>query len=170
MEQIRFRAGTAEDLDEIFGFVKAAIEKMILQDIPQWDEIYPTRDDFAADIESGNLYVGELDGRLVCVYVLSKDCDEEYNNAQWKTDTDNFIVLHRIVVNPDFQNQGIGRLTMEHIIDSLMEQKVQSLRLDVFSLNPYSQRLYDKLGFVRTGQANWRKGLFYLMEKVLPTN
>lgn len=33
-----------------------------------------------------------------------------------------------------------------------------SIRLGVFSRNPYSQRLYAKLGCEKTGQAVWRKG------------
>jgi predicted GNAT family acetyltransferase len=37
--------------------------------------------------------------------------------------------------------------------------------LDAFSLNPFALRLYEKIGYVRVGEANWRKGLFYLYEK-----
>ena len=75
--------------------------------------------------------------------------------------------MHRIVVNPEFQNQGIGTKTMSHLINELKKAGIESLRLDVFSENPYSQSMYHKLGFVKTGEAHWRKGLFYLLEKKL---
>ena len=43
----------------------------------------------------------------------------------------------------------------------------QSIRLDVFSENPFAQKLYRKNGYVTRGSAEWRKGRFDLMEKIL---
>lgn len=44
---------------------------------------------------------------------------------------------------------------------------LEAIRLDVFSRNPYSQRLYARAGYVQTGIADWRMGRFYLMEKYI---
>lgn len=164
-----FRKSTLSDLDEIWAFVHASIEKMISEKIFQWDDIYPTRADFEADIKKGEVTVGvdEKSGKLMSIYVINSDFDDAYKTAAWNYKGENFRILHRIVVNPEFQNRGVGRETMLHIFDELKAGGVESLRLDVFSENPYSQRLYNKLGFVRCGEANWRKGLFYLLEKIL---
>lgn len=167
MNEPVFRKGTLDNLDEIFNFVQAAISKMISQQIFQWDELYPLKDDFKQDIENGHLTCGYIDSKIACIYVINSLYDEEYNHAEWKYTGSKFRILHRIVVNPEFQNQGIGKITMIHLMEELKKQGIESLRLDVFSQNPYSQKLYKKLGFERTGQAQWRKGLFYLMEKVL---
>lgn len=164
---IFFRKANLDDLDEIFSFVKKSIDRMIQQKIYQWDEIYPVKSDFESDIKNGWLTCGIMDGTIVSTYSINDECDEAYNYALWNWPDSRWMVLHRIVVNPDFQNQGIGTRTMLHLMNGLKENGIQSLRLDVFSENPYSQRMYDKLGFVKTGEAHWRKGLFYLLEKKL---
>ncbi len=49
----------------------------------------------------------------------------------------------------------------------LRDRGIESVRLDAFSLNPYALRMYEGLGYKKVGEANWRKGLFYLFEKNL---
>lgn len=53
------------------------------------------------------------------------------------------------------------------IEDLLKKQRVQSIRLDAFSLNPYALKMYEALGYEKVGEINWRKGTFYLCEKKL---
>lgn len=50
---IDFRQGKTEDLPNIVKLVKAAIVHMESCGIMQWDEIYPTAEDFASDISEG---------------------------------------------------------------------------------------------------------------------
>ena len=42
-----------------------------------------------------------------------------------------------------------------------------TIRLDCFTENPYSRKLYDKAGYKVRGYAEWRKGRFELREKKL---
>lgn len=165
---MNYKLATEEDLDEICLLVKAAIAEMERNEIPQWDEIYPSREDFLNDINAGSLFVGEVsdngEKRIAVIYALNKECDEEYKNGDWKYDGD-FRVVHRLCVHPDFQRRGIARDTLIHIEKQAADLGAKSIRLDVFSLNPFSLRLYEHAGYSKTGEANWRKGLFYLMEK-----
>ena len=46
---MKIKKGSVADVPAIFTFVEAAIFKMISQGIFQWDEIYPTQEDFIAD-------------------------------------------------------------------------------------------------------------------------
>ena len=164
---IIFRKANLDDLDEIFSFVQKSIVKLIQKKIYQWDEIYPAKYDFESDIINGWLTCGIIDGTIVSTYSINDECDEDYKSASWNWPDSRWRFLHRIVVNPEFQNQGIGTRTMSHLMNELKKTGIESLRLDVFSENPYSQRMYHKLGFVRTGEAHWRKVLFYLLEKKL---
>ena len=68
---------------------------------------------------------------------------------------------------PEFQNQGIGTQVCRSIVEISKNQDKKALRLDAFSKNPFSVKMYQKLGFSITGTADWRKGRFYLMEKIL---
>ena len=163
---MNYRLATESDLDEICSLIKSAIAEMERNGILQWDEIYPAREDFLNDIKSGCLFAGVEDGRIAVSFALNKNCDEEYKNGDWKCDGD-FRVVHRLCVHPDFQNRGIARETLLYIEKQAKALGVKSIRLDVFSQNPFSLRLYEHAGYSKTGEANWRKGLFYLMEKIL---
>ncbi|WP_294428624.1 GNAT family N-acetyltransferase [uncultured Treponema sp.] len=165
---MNFRLATEADLSEICSLVKAAISEMERNEIFQWDEIYPTADDFLNDIKSNSLFAGEVcEGgkkRIAVIYAVNKESDDEYKKAVWSVDGD-YRVIHRLCVHPDFQNRGIAKETLIHIEKNLAKIGVRSIRLDVFSKNPFSLKLYEHAGYFKTGEANWRKGLFYLMEK-----
>lgn len=169
---MNYRKAEESDLTEICLLVEAAIAEMEKNGIFQWDEIYPTTEDFLSDIKATSLFVGleksEKDGKdkIAVIYALNKDCDDEYKKAAWSFDGD-YRVIHRLCVHPDFQRRGIARETLLHIEKQAVSLGAKSLRLDVFSQNPRSLALYEKAGYSKTGEALWRKGLFYLMEKGL---
>ena len=164
---MNIRKANTEDAARIFSFVKEAVNKMDGQGIKQWDEFYPTQDDFENDASKNQLYIAEINGKPAACFTLNKDCDEEYKNGSWVHTGDNYIVIHRLCVNPEFQNQGLGRKVCIEIENLVKPQGIKSIKLDCFAQNPYSQKLYHKLGYKDVGFADWRKGRFILMEKVL---
>lgn len=165
--EMQFRRGTTEDLDEIESLVKKAIELMKNQGIHQWDEVYPTREVFSEDIENDSLYVAAVNNKIIAVYVLNQDCEDEYYECKWDNPDESACIIHRLCVLPDFQNKGIGSKLLAHIEEQIKDMGYKSVRLDVFSENPYALKLYSKNGYEKRGQADWRKGRFFLMEKTL---
>jgi len=111
------------------------------------------------------MFLIEIDNKIASIFVLNQKCDKEYNDGDWEYKNASFFVIHRLCVNPDFQGKGVGRMTMELIENYLREKKIESIRLDTFSQNPIALKLYEGLGYKRVGEVNWRKGLFYLLEK-----
>ncbi len=160
---MNYRLGKIEDLDEIERLIKDAISLMREQGIEQWDEVYPAREDFAKDIEQGYLYVADKEDKMAAIYVISEECDAAYMNGQWENEKP--CIIHRLCVSADCQNEGIGKKVLKHIENQLVDMGYDSVRLDVFSENPYALKLYDKNGYTKRGYADWRKGRFYLMEK-----
>ena len=135
--------------------------------IHQWDDIYPDKAVLAEDITKEQLYIGFEGSDIAVCFVLSEECDEEYKNGKWKYPEARFNVIHRLCVDPDFQNQGIAAKTLEYIEKLCKCQGYESIRLDCFTENPYSRKLYDKAGYSVVGYADWRKGRFELREKKL---
>ena len=134
-------------------------------DIHQWDEIYPTKDDIAQDIQKNQMYIG-IEGKKIAVcFTLSEECDEEYKNGKWQYPEAKFNVIHRLCVNPAFQNKGIATQTIKYIEELSKSLGYEEIRLDCFTQNPYSQKLYNKAGYSIVGYADWRKGRFELREK-----
>lgn len=164
---LQYRKATLDDLEAIYALVSYAVDDLIRKEILQWDEIYPTKEDFRDDINRNQLYVGLTDNQIAVVYALNQESDKEYQNGNWKYPDRPYYVVHRLCVHPNFQHKGIAKHTLLHIEAELLQNDIHAIRLDVFSNNPFSLKLYDSLQYSRVGYADWRKGRFYLMEKYL---
>ena len=162
--EISYRKATKEDVHAIQKFVDEAKIVMDKQGIPQWDEIYPTCEDFYDDAEKNELYIGEVEGKLAVCFTLNKFQDEDYLKVEWKNSGDDFMVIHRLCVNPEFQGKGIGTKTCRYIESLVRDKNCRSIKLDAFTKNPISLAMYEKLGYETRGYADWRKGKFKLME------
>lgn len=164
---ICFVQAKESDLNTIFEMFQSAIMDMEEKGIFQWDELYPDRDILKEDIQKGQLYVGFMENEPVAAYVLNRECDGEYANGRWNYEGDSYIAIHRLCVNPKYQNHGIGTCTMKYIEECARKKGKESVRLDAFTENPIAKKLYEGLGYQIVGFANFRKGRFFLMEKGL---
>ena len=160
-----YRAGRKEDIDKIMKLVSKAIIHMEKKGIYQWDENYPIKEDFLEDIEAKELYLLEENDTIVAIYTINQKWDGEYDKCTWHNKSKTACVIHRLCVLPAFQNKGIGKAVLNHIENQAKEMEYESVRLDVFSKNPYAIRLYENNSYEKRGNVFWRKGEFYLMEK-----
>ena len=165
--ELEFRRAGTDDLDALVALYGAAAQDMWEKGIDQWDEYYPDREILTEDVESGDMTLGFLDGQLACAWVVNREYDPEYELGAWEHTEGDFCVLHRLCVNPEMQGRGLARQAMARMEKTALEQGFDSVRLDVFSQNLHAQRLYERLGYRRTGEVRFRKGIFYLMEKKL---
>ena len=165
--ELEFRRAGTDDLDALVALYGAAAQDMWEKGIDQWDEYYPDREILAEDVESGDMTLGLLDGRLACAWVVNREYEPEYERGAWEHTEGDFCVLHRLCVNPQLQGRGLARQAMARMEKNARDQGFDSVRLDVFSQNLHAQRLYERLGYRRTGEVRFRKGIFYLMEKGL---
>lgn len=165
--EIIYRQALTEDIPAIDALIKEAISEMEKNGIMQWDEIYPTKDDFLEDIRNSQLWVGCIEHQIAVVFTINHSYDAEYANGEWKNPEKSFDVIHRLCVHPQFQNKGIAKQTMAYIEERILSEGKHAVRLDVFSKNPYAIALYLGCGYQKVGVAKWRKGIFYLMEKYL---
>lgn len=164
---MKYRLGIIDDIDNISILISDAIKEMESKGIHQWDEKYPTAEDFRDDISKGYLYVVMEKEKLAAIYVISGESDDAYKTVDWYYPNETAYILHRFCVSPDFQNRGLGKQILMHIEAQIKEMGYQSVRLDVFTENPYAQKLYRHNGYEVRGYADWRKGRFELMEKHL---
>ena len=162
-----YRLAREDDLGAICSLVEAAVQAMEERQIFQWDSLYPAREDFIRDIRNRHLYVGVSEDGVALVYALNRESDEQYANGAWKHPDIEYRVLHRFCVHPRYQHRGVGKAALLHIESELRAAGVESVRLDVFSQNPFALALYRRLGYGTVGFADWRKGRFLLMEKRL---
>lgn len=164
---MHYRKGTISDLKDIVSLVEDAIREMERKGIHQWDGVYPTEADFERDILNDTLFVAEHAGELMAVYVISQEADEAYDRCTWKMQKETACVVHRLCVSPRFQNKGFGGQILENIEEQAAALGYRSIRLDVFTQNPYALKIYRRSHYEERGFADWRKGRFILMEKGL---
>lgn len=142
---MEFRQGTIDDLNNICKLITAAINTMEEKGIHQWDAIYPTKEDFANDIINDTLYTVTEGAQLIAIYTVNTEYNPEYLNTKWTYNGEMTCIIHRLCVSPEVQNRGIGKIVLNHIENQLQNIEVESVRLDVFSENPYAIRLYEKV-------------------------
>lgn len=156
------------DLENIMHLVHRVIEEMERNGIRQWNETYPHRQTFAEDLASGNLYLGFYDEALAAMFVLNETMTEdECRDGNWRFPTAHFAVIHRLCVDPAFQQNGLGRRTCLAAEETARDLGYDTIRIDAFSQNPYALRMYEKLAYTRVGETLFPEGLFFLMEKKL---
>ena len=112
---ISFRKATENDLNSVYQVIVSAIAEMDRNNIPQWDELYPDREILSEDISKNELTLGILKNEIASIYVVNTEYNEEYKFGSWQYPNATFCVIHRLCVNPKFQNRGIGVFTMKHI-------------------------------------------------------
>lgn len=163
---MEFRLAELSDLDTVSNLFRLAVEKMIQEEVFQWDEIYPDVQTLKNDILQREMFVGMIEHQIVSVYVLNTKSDPEYQSGAWQI-PENYKIVHRLCIHPDFQNQGLATQTMLHIEETLKTEKIAAVRLDTFVHNIIALYLYQKLNYRIVGCVTWRKGRFYLMEKII---
>ncbi len=161
---MQYRKANIDDLPLIRELVTAAVAHLQSHGNMQWDERYPLDCDFIPDIESNTQYIGFKDGRAAVIFALNTEHDAQYDAVQWRHEDESYTVLHRFIVHPDFQGQGIAKATLAAIIDRLREEGIRAIRLDTYRENAASQGLYHSFGFVDIGVAWFRDKPFDLME------
>ena len=94
-------------------------------------------------VECARSLVAEIDGKIVG-YVLFWLLPDE-------------VDVHNIAVDGEFRRRGIGRVLLEQVLQAGRRRKSSQVTLEVRESNMPAQRLYESLGFRRTGI---RKGYY----------
>ena len=143
---------------------------MISNNIFQWNEHYPNIETFENDALNENLYVLEINNKLIGCLVISNEMDEFYMKVKWQTPNHNNIYLHRLAVDPSYQKKGYAKQLMNFSFEYAKVNSIKSIRLDTFSGNPFNNIFYSNLGFKKLGKIYFRKQSdkpFYCFEKVM---
>jgi GNAT superfamily N-acetyltransferase len=161
------RVGWEADVFALQTLLVACVVGMRQADIDQWDDVYPTAQIIADDLKAGTLFVAERAGDVIGAVTLNQKQEPEYGCVAWKFTDEPIGVIHRLMITPSLQRQGLGRTLMAGIEEQAALAGCRSIRLDTFSGNPPALRLYREMGYTEVGSVHFRKGLFLCFEKPL---
>lgn len=157
-----------KDIPQIMEIIKKTVEEMKTYNNTQWDENYPQAIDFAQDIEQGDLYVEREDDVIagfICVNYIEP---EEYNDLPWSKN-ERCMVVHRMAVNPECRNQGIGSKLMNFAEELATKNDISYLKTDTYSINTKMNSLFKKFDYKIVGEMIFlgKEAPFYCYEKSL---
>lgn len=161
------KKGSINDKTSIMSMIRAVVADMEANGIYQWDSIYPNEEVIENDLNEGQLYVFVEDNNIKSIMVLNTNQDREYEEVDWKYNSGEQLVVHRLCIDPQFQRQGVANKLMAFAEEYGMEMHYEAIRLDTFSKNYRALGFYKKLGYERVGTITFRKGQFYCYEKKL---
>jgi Sortase and related acyltransferases len=162
------RHAAEADLPAIMEIIAAVVLQMREEGSDQWDEGYPARANFRADIEHGCLYVDAEGEELRAVACFNRDEPAEYAPIQWSRE-EAAIVIHRLAVHPTHRNRGIAKELFRFAEELARRDGTSYIRSDTYSLNTRMNALFAKMGYRRTGVIRFlgRRSDFYCYDKVL---
>lgn len=162
------RKAFIEDIKNVMEIIKETIVEMHSYGNYQWDENYPQEKDFLNDIQKGDLFVTEREGKLVGFVCINKVEPVEYNGLNWSLN-DEAMVVHRMAVNPAYRKNGIGTELMKFADELALKNNTRYLKTDTYSLNSKMNRLFEKCGYKLVGEMSFlgKEKPFYCYEKVL---
>ena len=165
---MRVRLATPRDVPGVAELSRACIAEMRRRGIEQWDDLYPTEATFLADARAGALFIlpgaDEIpDG----AFTIDDRPSPEYAAVAWTIRADRVAIVHRLMVHPRRQGEGLSRALMADAERRAAALGFHAIRLDAFALNPAALRLYRGLGYHDAGRVMLRKGEFHCFEKAL---
>jgi len=162
------RKGNPNDLPQVLALADACRLQLRLENIMQWDDIYPNTEVFGADIRSDTLFVAVRENTLVATVALDFIQPEEYQGVNWRYQG-KMLIVHRLCVDPRRARQGIATALMDFAEQSALEQACSGLRLDAHSANNSALKLYETRNYRLAGQVFFPRRLepFYCFEKML---
>jgi ribosomal protein S18 acetylase RimI-like enzyme len=160
---------TRSEIGRIMSLIKDCIKDMESQGIYQWNEYYPTLKVIQDDIENGSMHILKESDEVVGIITVNEEQDPEWSQVNWSTQKGKVLAIHRLAVNPKWQNRGIGVRLLDFAEAYAAKNMYTSIRLDSYSGNPGAIRLYEGHGYKRVGQVHFpgRELPFYCYDKIL---
>jgi len=142
------RPARLADLDPIEGALPAIVTAMRASGNDQWGPAYPTRTDFARDLEAGTLFVDDQ-GVVRGFGVFDHHEPPAYDGLPWTVPRP-ALVVHRLAVVPGFRRQGVAEALFAFAEDRARFLGL-GLRSDTAEANQGMNALFAKRGWRRVG-------------------
>lgn len=145
------RKATFDDLEASYGLMEQAKSYFKENGIDMWQHAYPSRDDIASDIASGEAYVCVI-GDEVAGYIFVHVGPEPFHDTLRGTWTDDRpAVFHRSVVDSGLRHMGIGRTMVSFAEDLAASEGCRSMRTETGEANAPMRAMMARLRYSERG-------------------
>ena len=141
---------TNKDLEEIDQLAVLVIDDMQLSNIPQWTHSYPRKVHYTDDVLTQTLYIYKDNNKILGVMACRPENDPPYQTITgWLCEKS--LVLHRILVHPQYRKSGIAQLLLDFAINKGIKEGYQSIKIDTHLDNYKMRRFLAKNDFIDIG-------------------
>lgn len=144
---ISFRETSNKDFEYLFSLKKSTLKEYV-EETWSWDETWQ-RDYFMNNFNPKETRIITKSGTDVGCLVIKKKRRK-------------VILIGLLLIAPEYQNQGIGSLILEFIINEA-KKKFRKILIYVLKVNKRALALYEKIHFQRVGEDNERYHLCYFL-------
>ena len=131
-----------------------------------WDEEYPSNESIDGDFSRDALFVLKMDGEIKAAISIEEDEEIELLSC-WNKNLTPAGELARVVVLPNEQNKGLGRIMLKFGMDELKKRGFKSIHLLVSKYNKKAINCYSVFGFRVVGECHMYEQDFLCYEKEL---
>ncbi len=122
---------------------------MVESGLKQWIGNYPDYDNFYQDFQKNGLFVFLHNNQIVASMSLLEENDPPYLVLKWESN--NALVIHRILVDPDYQKQGIGKKLVSYASEYGKSKLYTAIKIDTHPDNIKMQSMLKSLNFIYRG-------------------
>lgn len=150
-----FRKANVHDINEITAlYMDVHTEEEAGRMSTGWIRfIYPTRNTVEDMVSAEDLFVEEIDGKIVAVGRINQVQVDVYAKVDWKykASDEEVMVLHTLAVLPSEQGKGYATEFCEFYEEYSLENGCQYLRIDTNEKNKRARALYKRIGYREAG-------------------
>ena len=154
IESETFRKADASDADAIENIYEMTHDaEEAGKTATGWQRgVYPTPQTAEDSLDRGDMYVAEIDGRVIATGIINQEQVDVYADCDWKykVPDDKVAVLHTLAVDPDTRGRGIGQSFVRFYEQLARDWGCEVLRIDTNATNTAARSMYKKLGYIET--------------------
>lgn len=165
--RLTVRQAKPQEIANILEIFTLVTDWMVAKGINQWNYTYPNSKVVSDDIEAKSNWVALWDDKqIVGTITLNQDFDEQYATVKWddSTQLSDIWSIHRLAVHPKHFGKGIGKGLCQYAEEYIAAQGGKAIRLDAYSENQISNKLYANLGY------SLKEGKLYFHNNEIPFN
>lgn len=143
-----------KDVDAINTLYDKAKAQLRENGIDQWQNGYPNKTSAEEDIKTGGSYIiSDQDSIAATAYIAAgtEPTYKEIHDGAWLSDTDRYIFIHRVAVNPVLNGRGYASMFFQEMEKIAKRENLNSLRCDTHRHNIAMQKTLEKNGFTKCG-------------------
>ena len=159
-----------QDIEEILILKEKINLDLLNQGMTQWNNGYPNREVFENDILLNSQYkmLNEA-GHIIGIGSVNNVQHQTFAEANWTDKSNNFFLIYRLGIDPDYQNQGLAGKMMDFLEDVAISKNATSIRLGALSSYEKVVSFYLKRNYkiIESKFFPVSKMKYHLMEKLI---